>query len=40
MPSLAQWVKGAGIAAPVAQVATAARIQFLAQELPYAPGVE
>ena len=32
IPGLAQWVKGSGIAAPVA------RIQSLAWELPYAVG--
>ena len=34
-----QWVKGSGVAIAVAQVAAAAQIQSLAQELPYAAGV-
>ena len=36
----AQWVKGSGIAAVVAQVEAVARIQSLAQELPYAVGAQ
>ena len=36
IPSLAQWVKGSGIAAAVVYVTTAAQIHSLAQELPYA----
>ena len=39
IPSLAQWVKGSGIAAAVALVAAAARIKSLAWELPCAAGV-
>ena len=39
MPGLLQWLKGSGIATAVTQVAAAAQIQSLAQELPYAIGV-
>jgi len=35
IPGPVQWVKGSSIAAPVAQVATGAQIQSLAQKLPY-----
>ena len=34
----AQWVKGSGIAAVMAQLAVVAQIQFLAQEFSYAAG--
>ena len=37
-PSSALWVKGSGVAAAVAQVTSAAQIQSLAGELPYAVG--
>ena len=39
IPGLAQWIKGASIAAGVVWVAAVARIQFLVQELPHAMGV-
>ena len=39
IPSLAQWVKGAGVAAATVWVAAVAPIQSLAWELPYAAGV-
>ena len=39
IPSLAQWVKGAGVAAATVWVAAVAPIQSLAWELPYAEGV-
>ena len=38
IPNLAQRVKGSSIAATMARVAAAARIQLLAWELPYAMG--
>ena len=38
IPSLAQQVKGSGVATAAAKVAAAAGIQSLAQELPYAMG--
>ena len=36
MPGMAQWAKGSGVATAAAQVIAVARIQSLAQELPYA----
>ena len=38
IPGVAQWVKGFGVAAAVAQVTAGAQIQSLAQELPYTMG--
>ena len=38
MAGLLQWAEGSSVAAAVAQVAAAAQIQSLAQELPYAAG--
>ena len=38
IPSLAQWVKGSGIAIAAAQVTAGALTQSLAWELPYAAG--
>ena len=38
IPGLAQWIKGSSIAAAVAEAAPLARIQTLAQELPYTVG--
>ena len=35
LPGLAQWVKGSGVAAAMAQVAAAAWIQSLAQKPPH-----
>ena len=37
--SQAQWAKGSGFAAAVAQFAAVAQIQSLTQELPYAMGM-
>ena len=39
IPGLAQWVKGSGVAAAVAQVTAVAQIQSLPRELPCTVGV-